>query len=85
MSEIFHNPAVKESPRQDPAPVISGQRDTSILEWLQAQGRLMERDDKDVVTSTLDEDPEYSEALLDNDDIYHDDVDDDNDDDFDIV
>jgi Protein of unknown function (DUF3134) len=75
MADNFYNPALKEQPRKEPAPVIAVQRDTSILEWLEAQGRLIERDDKDSNFSALDErgfeDDNYQEeedALDDGDD-----------------
>jgi Protein of unknown function (DUF3134) len=47
MSEPFNNPALTERPRFQPAPVIPVRRETSILDWLEAQGRLIDRDDKD--------------------------------------
>jgi hypothetical protein len=55
MADTFYNPALKEQDRRDPAPVIAVQRDTSILEWLESQGRLLDRDDKDSGSSVLDE------------------------------
>jgi hypothetical protein len=55
MSDTFYNPALKEQPRYQPAPVIAVQRDTSILEWLEVQGRLLDRDDKDGGFSALDD------------------------------
>jgi hypothetical protein len=73
MSENFHNPALKQQPRSAPAPVIAVQRDTSILEWLQAQGRLIDRDDKDPTKSVLDQ-PTIDEDLFE-DDSYQDDDD----------
>jgi hypothetical protein len=54
MSEPFINPALKQQPRYEPAPVIAVQRNTSILEWLESQGRLIERDERDPAVSTLD-------------------------------
>ncbi len=54
MSDTFNNPALKQQPRYEPAPVIAVQRNTSILEWLEAQGRLIERDDRDPAVSALD-------------------------------
>lgn len=55
MADTFYNPALKEQPRYEPAPVIAVQRDTSILEWLENQGRLLDRDDKDSGFSALDD------------------------------
>lgn len=48
MSEPFQNPALTERPRYQPAPVISVHRDTSMLDWLEARGRLIDRDDRDI-------------------------------------
>lgn len=47
MSEPFNNPALTERPRYQPAPVIPVRRQTSILDWLEEQGRLIDRDDRD--------------------------------------
>jgi Protein of unknown function (DUF3134) len=47
MSEPFNNPALTERPRFQPAPVIPVRRQTSILDWLEEQGRLIDRDDRD--------------------------------------
>jgi hypothetical protein len=82
MSENFHNPALKSQPRSAPAPVIAVQRDTSILEWLQQQGRLIDRDDKDVNLSVIDrtaaDDDLFDEDNYhDDDDVFGDDDDDD--------
>lgn len=66
MSETFINPALKQQPRYEPAPVIAVERNTSILEWLEAQGRLIERDDRDPAVSALDQ-PNLEEELFDDD------------------
>jgi Protein of unknown function (DUF3134) len=47
MPEPFQNPALTERPRFQPAPVIAVRRETSILEWLEAQGRLLNRDERE--------------------------------------
>ena len=47
--DSFINPALKQQPRYEPAPVIAEQRNTSILEWLEAQGRLIDRDERDQI------------------------------------
>jgi hypothetical protein len=66
MSDTFINPALKQQPRYEPAPVIAVQRNTSILEWLEAQGRLIERDDRDPAVSTLDQ-PNLDDELFEED------------------
>jgi Protein of unknown function (DUF3134) len=50
MTEPFVNPALTERPRFQPAPVIAVRRETSILDWLEAQGRLLDRDEKEAST-----------------------------------
>jgi hypothetical protein len=67
MSDSFYNPALTETPRQQPASVIPLQRDTSILEWLEAQGRLVDRDDKDS-SFDFDASDSLAEELLGSDD-----------------
>ena len=52
--DTFINPALKQQPRYEPAPVIAVQRNTSILEWLESQGRLIDRDERDPAVSALD-------------------------------
>ena len=52
--DTFVNPALKQQPRYEPAPVIAVQRNTSILEWLESQGRLIDRDERDPAVSALD-------------------------------
>jgi Protein of unknown function (DUF3134) len=47
MTEPFVNPALTERPRFQPAPVIAVRRETSILDWLEAQGRLLDRDERE--------------------------------------
>lgn len=48
----MYNPSLREEPRRRRAPLIPVQQNASILDWLEASGRLRERDDRD---------PEYSE------------------------
>ncbi len=74
MSDTFNNPALKQQPRYEPAPVIAVQRDTSILEWLEAQGRLIDRDERDPAVSALDQ-PNLEEELFEDDNSYQEDND----------
>jgi hypothetical protein len=85
MADTFYNPALKEQARQEPAPVIAVQRDTSILEWLEAQGRLLDRDDKDSSFSALDERGIEEELFEDDNYQDEDDLADDGDDSIDEV
>jgi hypothetical protein len=82
--DSFVNPALKQQPRYEPAPVIAVQRNTSILEWLESQGRLIDRDDRDPAVSALDQ-PNVDDELFEDDRSYqeeedNDDVDDGDDD-----
>jgi Protein of unknown function (DUF3134) len=84
MPDTFNNPALKQQPRYEPAPVIAVQRDTSILEWLEAQGRLIDRDDRDPAISALDQ-PSLDEELFEDDRGYQEDDDSDDVDDADEI
>lgn len=84
MSDTFINPALKQQPRYDPAPVIEVERNTSILEWLESQGRLIDRDERDPAISALDQ-PNLEEELFDDDHSFQEEDDsDDADDDAEI-
>ncbi|NJL83676.1 MAG: DUF3134 family protein [Chloroflexaceae bacterium] len=60
------NPALHQEPRYEPAKVIRLKQDTSLLEWLQSSGRLIPREEKEVVARSGDEDVEL-EGLIDED------------------
>ncbi len=80
--DAFVNPALKSQPRYEPAPVIAVQRNTSILEWLEAQGRLIDRDERDPAISSLDQ-PNLEEELFEDDNSYQEEEDSDDSDDSD--
>jgi hypothetical protein len=80
--DAFVNPALKSQPRYEPAPVIAVQRNTSILEWLEAQGRLIDRDERDPAVSSLDQ-PNLEEELFEDDNSYQEEDDSDDSDDSD--
>ena len=70
------NPSLRQEPRYEPASVIPVNRNTSILDWLSASGRLVSREkDKEEIISTdlLDEDVELSELMDVEDSLYDDD------------
>lgn len=71
-----------EAPREQRAPVIRTKHETSLLDWLQANGRLISRDNQES-DSFLEEEEEIS-GLIDPDDASYDGMDDDSDDDGDI-
>jgi Protein of unknown function (DUF3134) len=80
--DTFVNPALKQQPRYEPAPVIAVQRNTSILEWLESQGRLIDRDERDPAISALDQ-PNLDEELFEDDRAYQEEEDSDDSDDSD--
>jgi Protein of unknown function (DUF3134) len=80
--DSFINPALKQQPRYEPAPVIAVQRNTSILEWLESQGRLIDRDERDPAVSALDQ-PNLDEELFEDDRAYQEEEDSDDSDDSD--
>lgn len=67
----MYNPSLRQEPRYEPAVVIPVKYDSSILDWLKANDRLIPRDGEDL-KSSLKEDEEISE-LMDVDDSYDDD------------
>ena len=82
--DTFINPALKQQPRYEPAPVIAVQRNTSILEWLESQGRLIDRDERDPAVSALDR-SNLDEAVCEDDRAYQEEDDSDDADDTDEI
>ena len=82
--DLFVNPALKQQNRYEPAPVIAVQRNTSILEWLESQGRLIDRDERDPAISALDQ-PNLEEELFEDDNSYQEEDDSDDSDDADEI
>ena len=82
--DTFVNPALKQQPRYEPAPVIAVQRNTSILEWLELQGRLIDRDERDPAVSALDR-SNLDEELFEDDRAYQEEDDSDDADDTDEI
>lgn len=75
----MYNPSLRQSPRHEPAEVIPLKQESSLLDWLEATGRLLARDAQDPDDYLLDEEPEISD-LMGGDDSPYDDIDDDVDD-----
>ncbi|MCA1993350.1 MAG: DUF3134 domain-containing protein [Coleofasciculus sp. S288] len=71
----MYNPALREEPRDQLAQVIPLKQETSLLDWLESQGRLIARD---VVEdhNYLEEEEEISELMGSDDSSYDDDDDD---------
>lgn len=70
------NPALRESPRNQPAAVIPLGRDASILDWLESTGRLLAREVQDV--DYKDDEEEITELMAGEDNSFDADDDDDN-------
>ena len=71
----MYNPSLREESREQLAPVIPVQRETSVLEWLETTNRLLARDPSE--DDTLDDEEEISELMGVDDSDYDDDEDDD--------
>lgn len=72
------NPSLREAPREQRAAVIPSKHESSLLDWLESNGRLIARDTQEPVEYPLDEeDPEIS-GLMDVEDVTYD-IDDDDD------
>lgn len=71
----MYNPSVRQELRYEPAAVIPVKHDSSLLDWLEATNRLIPREQEESKTP-LEEDEEISE-LMDVDDGYDDDDDND--------
>lgn len=77
------NPALSQELRYEPATVIPLKNKSSLLDWLQAEGRLIPREVQETPLSA-DGEEEISE-LMDVDEANYDDDDDDDDDDVEEV
>ena len=67
----MYNPSIRQEPRHEPAAVIPIARESSILEWLERNGRLLARDVQ--VESPLENQEEITE-LMGVDDATYDDI-----------
>jgi hypothetical protein len=72
----MENPALRETPRNQPAAVIPLQRDASILDWLEGTGRLLARETQEFDYRESEEE-EINEFLASDDSSF--DIDDDDD------
>ncbi len=76
---MIYNPSLREEPIDQPAAVIPLKQETSILDWLEATGRLLARAEDDL-GGYLDEDEEIDQLMGSDDIVYGDDIADDDDD-----
>jgi hypothetical protein len=72
----MYNPSLREQPRSARAPIIPIQQESSILDWLEATGRLLAREAHDFDYS--DNEEEIAELMAVDDGSY--DIDDDDED-----
>ncbi len=70
---LMYNPSLRQEARYEPATVIPLKNESSLLDWLEANGRLIPRDHQDS-ENPLEDDEEISE-LMDVDNVYEDDED----------
>lgn len=75
----MYNPSLREESREQLAPVISVQRETSVLEWLETTNRLLARDPSEKESG--DDEEEITELMGVDDNDYDDEEDDDLDED----
>lgn len=59
------NPALRQEPRYEPATVIPLKQEASLLNWLEANGRIIYRQDLEA-TAPVDEEEEF-EGLIEED------------------
>lgn len=62
--EEVHNPSLIEEPRYEPAKVIPVMQEPSLIDWLEASGRLSARESTEDDYSTDEPDTDFS-ALID--------------------
>lgn len=71
------NTSLREEPRNQRAAVIPSRHETSLLDWLESNGRIIARDVQEPAEFLEEEDPEIS-GLIDVEDVTYD-IDDDDD------
>ncbi|AFZ54524.1 DUF3134 domain-containing protein [Cyanobacterium aponinum] len=81
------NPALRKEKRYEPAPVIPLKQDGSLLDWLEANDRIIYREEREdrLVETAVTEDEEISDLIEGEEDEFDPDELDDFDDEADIV
>ena len=72
----MHNPSLRQEPRYEPAAVIPLKKDSSLVDWLEATGRLIKREiveEKEVEESSALEEDGLDEFIDVDDSLYDDD------------
>jgi Protein of unknown function (DUF3134) len=64
----MYNPSLREEPIEQTAAVIPTKHESSILDWLEATGRLLARDDQQLEAGYLEDEGEDLEGLMSGDD-----------------
>lgn len=64
----MHNSPLREQPREQQAGVIPLKHESSLLDWLQANGRLISRDQQEAEVSVETEEDDVA-GLIDSDDV----------------
>ncbi|NET52152.1 MAG: DUF3134 domain-containing protein [Merismopedia sp. SIO2A8] len=59
----MENPSLRSEPREQLAQVIPHKQETSLLDWLEANGRLLERDTLSESETLIDSEEEISELM----------------------
>lgn len=77
----MYNPSLRREPRYEPAAVLTVARDQSLLDWLEANNRLIYRESEEVLPEGVDEEVDIAELMDGDDSLYSEDSDDDLDDD----
>jgi Protein of unknown function (DUF3134) len=72
----MNNPSLRQEPRYEPASVIPLKKDSSLIDWLEATGRLIKRDIVEEKEVSLTEE-EGLDDFIDVDDSFYDSDDDD--------
>jgi hypothetical protein len=66
----MYNPSLRQESRYEPATVIPLKKDSSILDWLAANGRLIAREKEEYEANFLEEDEEISDLMEVDDHVY---------------
>jgi hypothetical protein len=71
------NPALRKEKRYEPAPVIPLKQDGSLLDWLEANNRIIYREEKEdkIINLDLSEEEEISDLIEGEDDDFDTDLD----------
>jgi hypothetical protein len=66
------NPSLRQQPREQRAAVIPSKHESSLLDWLQSNGRLIARDNQDPAEFLLEEADQEISGLMDVEDVTYD-------------